>query len=413
MPTALAEPVVLAAAKHACYPELDSQTRDSQYAVTDTQFAVESWGEWSIPDAIQSRLQPFNAIRLNSGEPDLLGVGLPDVAVLDADTAHRPVLVVEAKGHNTAPAEADITRGIEQAHARCSEVNLGYVAAPIQSVTDTARSLARDLNVGILGVHDLDTVECVEPACVTGAGDFARDIQAIRFQASTHHLTAGSFPVNHPKNFLGYALALAAEGETRDLYAEYVINEVRGGRRGAILLGLVDDGPEGETLTHLGAEVVRFAKNQSNGILNALGDFADWKYKSTRFTELASRWAQLARAVTMQYEPTQLMVEALEGLHREGHDTVTLPELVARACAINQPLAVEVFIMAGEREAVLTPAGELDWTVLEDPAVYKSGAYFQFKAQLYHVGLITEGGTDDGASALTDEWRLEESVGEE
>jgi hypothetical protein len=91
------------------------------------------------------------------------------------------------------------------------EANLGYVAAPIQSFTDTARSLARDLNVGILGVHDLDTVECVEPARATGAGDFARDIQAIRFQATTHRLTEGSFPVNHPKNFLGYALAVAAE----------------------------------------------------------------------------------------------------------------------------------------------------------------------------------------------------------
>jgi hypothetical protein len=217
--------------------------------------------------------------------------------------------------------------------------------------------------------------------------------------------------VNHPKNFLGYALALATEGETRDRYAEYVINEVRGGRRGAVLLGLVDDGPEGDTLTHLGAEVVRFAKTQSGDVLGALAEFADWKYKSRRFTDLAPRWAQLARTVTMQYEPTQLIVEALEDLHREGHETVTLPKLVARACAINQPLGIEVFVTEGQRDAVLSKDGDLDRGALDDPAVYKSGAYFQFKYQLYHVGLLTEGGTDDGAVALRDEWGLEEQVG--
>jgi hypothetical protein len=249
MTTTLTEPVVLAAAKQACYPSLETRNSNTNYAVTDTQFAVQSWGDWHIPETIRSRLQPFNAIRLNSGEPDLLGVGLPKVDVLNADATDTPVLALEAKGDNTTPADADITQGIEQAHARCAEANLGYVAAPIQSVTDTARSLARDLNVGILGVHDLDTVECVEPARATGAGDFARDIQAIRFQATTHRLTEGSFPVNHPKNFLGYALALAADGPTLDIYTDHVINAVSGGRRGALLLGLVDDGPSGETLT--------------------------------------------------------------------------------------------------------------------------------------------------------------------
>jgi hypothetical protein len=188
-----------------------------------------------------------------------------------------------------------------------------------------------------------------------------------------------------------------------------VITAVSGGRRGALLLGLVDESPSGETLTHLGAEVVRFAKAQHGDVHSALEAFDSWTGRHTRFTKLAPRWAQLARAVTMQYEPTQLIVEALEGLHREGHRTVTLPDLVARACALNQPLAIEVFITAGERDAVLTPAGDLDRAALQDPSIYKSGAYFQFKPQLYHVGLITEGGTDDGATALTDDWKLEQT----
>lgn len=51
------------------------------------------------------------------------------------------MLALEAKGDTTTPADANVTRGIEQAHARCAEANFGYVVAPTQSVTDTARSL--------------------------------------------------------------------------------------------------------------------------------------------------------------------------------------------------------------------------------------------------------------------------------
>ena len=409
MAATLAEPVVLAAAKDALYPDIEN--RPTRYAVTDTQFTRTTWGDWAVPASVHDRLRPFNAIRLHSGEPDLLAVGMPAADVLDADAARSPAVAVEAKGETSSAEPADVARGIEQAHARLSEVNLGYVAAPAGSVTETARSLARDLNVGVLGVHPDETVEFVEPARVSGAGEFSAGIEAIRFQASAHRLTEGSFPVNHPKNFLGYALAVAAEGDTREVYAEHVIRAVSGGRRGAILLGLVDDRADGDYLTHLGAEVVRFARARNGGVTAALEQFDAWTGRSTRFTELAPRWAQLARAVAMEYEPTRLVVDTLEGLHRDGARSATLPELLARACDLNQPLAIEVFVTAGRREDVLTPDGDLDESALEDPAVYKSGAYFQFKAQLYHVGLLTAGGQDGGAEALTDEWRLEQPVG--
>jgi len=61
----LAEPAVLAAAKGALYPDLE--TRDDQYAVTESQFTADSWGGWSVPDDVRDRLRPFNSIRLESG----------------------------------------------------------------------------------------------------------------------------------------------------------------------------------------------------------------------------------------------------------------------------------------------------------------------------------------------------------
>lgn len=407
--TTLAEPVVLAAAKETLYPETAEQPE--QYAVTETQFTVDEWGDWRISEGVRQRLAPFNSIQLSSGQPDLIGVGLPAVEVLNHEAAGTPVIAVEAKGSNTDPSSADITRGIEQAHARLSDVNLGYVAAPMASVGETARALARDLNIGILGVCEDDSVEAVEPARVTGAGEFSTGVEAIRFQASTHQYTEGSFPVNHPKNYLGYALAHAAERETNEAYRDHVIREISGGRRGAILLGLIEERADGEYLTQLGAEVVRFALTHYDSIDSTLNTFEQWAGRRTRFTEYAPRWAQLARSVAIQYEPTALIVDALESLHRDGVDKPGLPTLARRVCHLNQPLGVEVFFTRDARDAVLTPEGEIDESCLDDPAVYKSGLYFQFKAQLYHVGLLKSVGTDDAEAAVRGTWELAEPVG--
>ena len=406
MAATLTEPTVLAAAKDTLYPDLDTST--DHYAVTETQFTKLSWGGWKIPDELHRRLAPYNTIRLTDGEPDLLGVGMPALEVLNADAATTPVTVIEAKGHNSNPSAADIRRGINQAHGHLSEVNIGYVAAPIQSITDQARALARDLNIGVIGVESPYDATLIEPARVTGVGDFSTTIDAIRFQATTHQLTEGSFPVNHPKNYLGYALA--ADGDTPDVYSEHVINSVSGGRRGAILLGLVDNQPHGETLTHLGAEVIRFACAQHETVEAALDEFASWKGSSTPFTDLAPRWAQLARSVAIQYEPTQLIIEALERLHQRGIKPATIDAVVREACRINQPLAVEVFFTQSRSEDVLTADGDIDESVLTDPTVYKSGIHFQFKYHLRHVGLLTEGGTDTKSEVLQNTWELQQSV---
>jgi hypothetical protein len=165
---------------------------------------------------------------------------MPNTEVLNGNAATTPVTIIEAKSHKTDPSAADVRRGIHQAHGHLSEVNLGYVAAPTQSITDRARALARDLNVGIISVETLHDASLIEPARVTGAGDFSTTIDAIRFQATTHLLTDGGFPVNHLKNYPGYALALTAAGDTAEVYADHVINDASSGRRGAILLGLID-----------------------------------------------------------------------------------------------------------------------------------------------------------------------------
>ncbi len=410
MAVTLDEPTVLAAAKDTLYPDIDASP--DQYAVTETRFTQSTWGGWTIPQALRDRLAPYNTIRFSAGEPDLLGVGMPATEVLNGDAATTPVTVIEAKGHNTNPAAADVVRGITQAHAHLPEVNLGYVAAPTPSITDTARAQARNLNIGVIAVDDTETARVVEPARVTGAGEFSTTIDAVRLQATTHRLTDGSFPVNHPKNYLGYALALATDADTNTVYANNVINAISGGRRGAILLNLVDEQPNGDSLTHLGAEVVRFARDQHGSVTAALAEFDTWTGSRTRFTELAPQWAQLARSVAIQYEPTRLIITALERLHQDGTRDATLADVALEATRINQPLAVEVFFTRDRREDVLTADGDINQFILDDPTIYKSGIHFQFKYQLYHLGILTTGGTDDKDAVFSNEWRLEQAIGD-
>jgi hypothetical protein len=160
----------------------------------------------------------------------------------------------------------------------------------------------------------------------------------------------------------------------------------------------------------LGAEVVRHAADWHGTPGDALTEFDDWFRKTTRFTKLAPQWAQLARSVVVQYPPGELIIEALERLHADGVSDVTLPVLVEEAFALNQSLTTEVFFSQGKRDVVLTPDGELREEALCDPSVYKSGVYFQLKAVLFHTGLLTARGTDNGREAVVDEWQLEHPV---
>jgi len=290
------------------------------------------------------------------------------------------------------------------------KVNLGYVAAPAPSITDTARAQARNLNVGVIAVDDTETAHVVEPARVTGAGEFSTTIDAVRLKQPRTDSPTGVFQ-SITRKPPGYALALAADGDTNTVYADNVINAISGGRRGAILLNLVDDQPNGDSLTHLGAEVVRFARDQHGSVTAALAEFDTWTGSRTRFTELAPRWAQLARSVAIQYEPTRLIITALERLHQNETHDATFADIALEATRINQPLAVEVFFTQHRRDDVLTADGAINQSIFGDPTIYKSGIHFQFKYQLYHLGILTTGGTDNKNAVLRNEWRLEQAIG--
>ena len=407
----LAEPRVLAHAKRRLFP--DEETAGT-YAVVDTQFSTGEWldGE-RVATTVRETLAPFNHVRVGSGYPDLVGVRTlePELLAVERFGDEPPLVAVEAKGH--AGGGVDTQRGILQAYDRLHEANAAYLAAPAGAVSQTDRTLARELNVGVLGVDADGTVEPLEVPRVVG-NRTTDDATAIRFQASVQGVADRSFGLNHPKNYLGYALALYAAGSTEELLvANDVVGAVDDARRGAAFLGLVEEMPGGPELTALGHEVVRFALARSGSVEAALGEFEQWHGSARRFVDLAPAWGQLARRVVAAYPATELLVTELQQMHVDGIPEPTLVDLVVWLHEHHPTFTVELFVRGDEavRSRVLSPEGELREEALEDGAVYHSPTVFQLKAMCYHAGILAERGAEPSRlTPLEDSWALRNPV---
>jgi hypothetical protein len=261
------------------------------------------------------------------------------------------------------------------------------------------------LNVGVLAVEPSGTVTPLELPRVVG-NRTTTEAEAIRFQASAQGVVNDSFGLNHPKNYLGYPLAHYANGATGELMkANKVVREVGDAKRGAVVLGLIEERPNGVHLTALGREVVRFAIDRCGSAERALNAFHDWYRKSRCFYDLAPEWGLLTRRIVFDYPATQLIVEELQRLHDDGEAEPDLVQLVE--------YLLELFIRGTEdaRNRVLGSDGDLRINALEDGNVYHSPTVFQFKAILFHAGILTERGA--GPSNLdptADRWALRNSL---
>ncbi|MYL15370.1 hypothetical protein GLW36_01735 [Halorubrum terrestre] len=406
----LSEPRVLAHAKRRLFPD----NADDGYAVVDTQFSSDRWlADESIDPAITDALAPFNHVRVGSGYPDLVGVRLLSDELLAVDRLgdDPPLVVVEAKGH-TNRSDADVERGIVQAYDRLHEANAAYVAVPADTVSQSARTLARELNVGVLGVTPDGAVDPVETPRVVG-NRTTTETTAIRFQASAQGVAGKSFGLNHPKNYLAYPLAVSHERDTERVLAEHVVRATDDARTGAAFLNLIDDHPEPARLTPLGREVVRFALREYGSVEAAIATFDDWQRSRERFCDLAPKWGMLTRRVVYEYPATRLLVEELQHMHEDGITEPSLPEVVEYLHALHPSFTVELFVRGDDdvRSRVLNADGELRRDPLTDGEVYHSPTVFQLKAVLYHAGILTSRGAEpSNLDPAGDVWALRESV---
>jgi hypothetical protein len=402
----LSEPQVLAHTKRRLFPDADEP---ETYAVCDTQFATREWLPGvRIDDRIRETLAPFNHVRLGTGYPDLVGVRRLESEWLAVERFgdEPPLVAIEAKGYTDSG--VDTERGIVQAYDRLGEANAAYLAAPVAAVSATDRTLARELNVGILAVEPDGALEALEVPRVVG-NRTSDEASAIRFQAGAQGVADRSFGLNHPKNYLGVPLACYHAGDTETVLADRVVGATDDARRGAEFLGLVELTPSGPELTALGREVVRFAVERYGSVDAALAEFETWKRSRTRFSKLAPEWGLLTRRVVWAYPATKLLMNELETMHGDGIVEPSLVDLVERLHVQHPTFTVELFLRGTEdvRSRVLDTDGELERAALRDGNVYHSPTVFQLKAMLYHAGVLTERGAEPHRlDPTSDVWAL-------
>ena len=408
----MTEPHVLARTKRRLFPESDAE---GTYAVVDTQFSTDTWldGDDRIAPEVHEALAPFNHVPIGSGYPDLVGVRSLDSDLLAVDRVgdDRALIAVEAKGR-TADGTVDVERGVVQAYDRLHEANAAFVAAPTGAVSPSARTLARELNVGVLGVGADGDVEPLEAPRFVGPPP-TPERNAIAFQASAQGVAEQSFGLNHPKNYLAYPLAVYHPDETAGVLSRFVVGATDSARTGAAFLNLIDDRPDGVRLTPLGREVVRFGIDRHGSVDAALRQFEDWKGSQRRFYDLAPEWGLLARRIVHAYPATELLVEELQHLHEDGRSAPSLVDLVAYLHELRPSFAVELFVRGTDaaRRRVLTPEGELRREALADGTVYHAPTTFQLKAMLYHAGILTERGREpSNLDPTEDVWALRHPV---
>lgn len=403
----LSEPQVLAAAKRRLFPETGES---NAYAVVDTQFSTDEWlSGQSVPAAVREELAPFNHVQIGSGYPDLVGVRRLDAALLVVERMgdHPPLIAVEAKGY-TERGGVDVKRGIVQAYDRLHEANAAYAAVPSAAVSQSNRALARELNVGMLGITPERTVDVLETPRVVGNRS-PDEAAAIRFQASAQGVADKSFGLNHPKNYLAYPLAVYHAEETADVLSEYVVGAVDAARTGAAFLNLIDDKSSGPTVTALGEEVIRFALQRYDSVDAALAAFAEWQGSRQRFYNLAPEWGLVTRRVVWAYPATRLIVSELQTMSEDGISTPSLVDLVEWLHVHHPTFTVELFIRGTDdaRRRVLDVDGDLRTGALSDGEVYHSPTVFQLKAMLYHAGILQNRGAEPHRlEPETDKWNL-------
>jgi len=405
----LSEPHVLAHTKRHLFGDAERG-----YSVCDTQFAQSEWlAGAEIPSHIRDDLAPFNHVEIGGGYPDLVAVHpLAERYLSSEPTAIEPPLVaIEAKGHTESGGVA-IEKGLQQAYSYLQEANTAFLAVPVESISHDINAAARELNVGVLGVSADGSLTPIETPRVVG-NRTSDEASAIRFQATAQGVANKSFSLNHPKNYLGYPLALYHPDSTEEILSEYVVGDVSGARKGTAFLGLIEETPTGEQLTPLGREVVRFAHSRYDDVAAALETFSDWHRSQQCFYDLAPEWGLVARRVMWSYPATQVLVETLQSLHATGTMTPSLVDLVIELHESKPTFTVELFIRGTDsaRSEVLTDEGELRKSALATGDHYHAPTVFQLKTMLYHAGFLTESGIEPHKlDPATDKWKLREPL---
>lgn len=222
-----------------------------------------------------------------------------------------------------------------------------------------------------------------------------------------------SFKKNHPKNAVGYLLALQTDRETDDVFQDFVIQSVDDARLDAMGLGFVRAASETYRPTKRGHEAIRTMAYHHGSVHSALVEIEAQSGSATRFIDALPVMGTLTREALLAYDPTKILVETLDAMAGRGETRPSLTD-VAKTVARRRPqFALEFFVAPDARDAVQQEgSGELHLDQFDDGTIYSTHTTFQYKAMLYHTGILTTRGSDtkselDPTSAV---WALEDPL---
>jgi hypothetical protein len=146
---------------------------------------------------------------------------------------------------------------------------------------------------------------------------------------------------------------------------------------------------------------------------SALAAIDDQSGRAERFIDVLPVMGVVTRQALLEYEPTKILLDTLDSLAGRG-DTSPSLATVAKTIARRRPtFALKFFVAPEDRDDVReSGSGQVNLEKFDDGMIYSTNTTFQYKAMLYHTGILTTRGNDtkaelDPSSAL---WALEDPL---
>lgn len=213
------------------------------------------------------------------------------------------------------------------------------------------------------------------------------------------------FHLNHPKNYFGVPLAVAADGDTGFIIQENLVNMGGKARAGAEALGLIN---RTNDLTELGKTIVGWVEDESS-VEEELMAFNGLKGSTKRFVDVADPyWIPIVQHALQQHT---IAVDIVNILEKTGE--VSLTELSLFAINHNQEVKNALLRNPEDYPNNTNSLSRDQLAELKEPEAYSGQAVYQFKTLLYHCGVLTERGKDTSALIPSqDKWAIDPMITE-
>ena len=203
-------------------------------------------------------------------------------------------------------------------------------------------------------------------------------------------LSVSHLRFNRPKNYIGVALAVVAEGATGGLTMNHVTQLAGDAKLGCRELGLLSTD---DTLTERGDVLVTKLISSDGTPEAALQTVERLQGTTNPLHQACPDWVTPVQRALIQYPPAREIVKVLLST-----GPVSLHQLTSQLDSLHPRLLSEAFLRADPDEC----QGNEDST-----DIYETQVTSQLKTNLYHADILTEPGqTSDRLHPRADQWEL-------